>query len=66
MHPQFLMADRERTGSGVDVSSVKKYIQLLQQGFGMTRDNLSSELAVLEGTIPHGNHERRHGLFHQA
>eukprot|EP00975_Prorocentrum_lima_P035636 7490932-Prorocentrum_lima.AAC.1 len=52
MHLQFLMSERERTGSGVDVSTAKKDLQLLQQDFGMARDTLCSELAVLEGTIP--------------
>eukprot|EP00975_Prorocentrum_lima_P052399 10982854-Prorocentrum_lima.AAC.1 len=45
MHLQFLMAEREKTGSVVDMASLKKYFQMLQQDCGMMRD-------VLEGTMP--------------
>eukprot|EP00975_Prorocentrum_lima_P020012 4211168-Prorocentrum_lima.AAC.1 len=46
------MVEGERTGSGVDVLNVKKDLQLRQQDFGMMRDSLSSELALLEGALP--------------
>eukprot|EP00975_Prorocentrum_lima_P057383 12036470-Prorocentrum_lima.AAC.1 len=52
MHIQLLMAERGKTRSGVDVSKVKKCLQLRQQDLGMMREYLASELVVLEATIP--------------
>eukprot|EP00975_Prorocentrum_lima_P064269 12896554-Prorocentrum_lima.AAC.1 len=52
MHLQRLMAEREKTGSVVDVASLKKDWQLLQQDSGMMRYSVSSQFAGLEGTVP--------------
>eukprot|EP00975_Prorocentrum_lima_P061923 12882659-Prorocentrum_lima.AAC.1 len=46
------MVEREQAGSGVDESDVKKYLQTLQQDFGLMRDTMTSEFSMLEGTIP--------------
>eukprot|EP00975_Prorocentrum_lima_P003771 823193-Prorocentrum_lima.AAC.1 len=59
MHVQLLMVERGKNGSGVDVSNVKKGIKLRQQDLGMLRDNLASELAVMEG-IPNAKEMETH------
>eukprot|EP00975_Prorocentrum_lima_P063137 12889699-Prorocentrum_lima.AAC.1 len=46
------MGEKEKTVSGLDVVIVKEDLQILQRDFGLMRDTQTSELSMLEGTIP--------------
>eukprot|EP00975_Prorocentrum_lima_P016561 3513686-Prorocentrum_lima.AAC.1 len=53
MHAQILMTERELVGILIgDVTGLKGDQHLLQQDFTMMKDNMASELSVLEGTVP--------------
>eukprot|EP00975_Prorocentrum_lima_P002551 562455-Prorocentrum_lima.AAC.1 len=47
------MAEKEKTGPLVgEVVGLKRDLSMRQQDLCMLRDNMASELAVLEGTVP--------------
>eukprot|EP00975_Prorocentrum_lima_P015564 3297189-Prorocentrum_lima.AAC.1 len=46
------MEEKEKTGSEVDVVNVARDLRVLQQDFSLPRDTLTSEVPLLEGTIP--------------
>eukprot|EP00975_Prorocentrum_lima_P066488 12909503-Prorocentrum_lima.AAC.1 len=49
---QFLIEERKTSGYDGDVVKLIQGLRTLQQYFTMMRDNMASEMTVLEGTIP--------------
>eukprot|EP00975_Prorocentrum_lima_P022395 4711705-Prorocentrum_lima.AAC.1 len=61
------MEEKEKTGSEVDVANVARDLNILQPDFSFLRDTLTSEMSLLEGTIPNAKEvdeidEHRHGI----
>eukprot|EP00975_Prorocentrum_lima_P026835 5640675-Prorocentrum_lima.AAC.1 len=53
MQVQVLMTEREPVGELLGImTGLKKELHHLQQDVTMMKDNVTSELAVLEGTVP--------------
>eukprot|EP00975_Prorocentrum_lima_P050358 10543556-Prorocentrum_lima.AAC.1 len=46
------MEEKEKSGFGVDMVNVAKGLKALQQASSLLRDTLTSEVSMLEGTIP--------------